>query len=218
ARRRALSASRSQGDPPLLRPAPRLARGQPAGRHRRSRRPREARPDRAALGRLLRAHPGGGSATRCGRPDPRAHRSRRRDLRQAAGAKLVVYADDGEKFGAWPGTYQRVHKDGWLEDFFSQIAQADFLETTTLEDAWIFQKPSRRVYLPGGTYHEMGEWSLEPAAARRFTQARNALKDDLASLVALPPWRNFLAKYPEANALHKRMLIVSEELARRSIL
>src|SRR5438552_12338575 len=138
--------------------------------------------------------------------------------RQAAGAKLVVYADDGEKFGAWPGTYQRVHKDGWLEDFFSQISQADFPEPTTLEDAWIFQKPSRRVYLPGGTYHEMGEWSLEPAAARRFTQARNALKDDLASLVALPPWRNFLAKYPEANALHKRMLIVSEELARRSIL
>ncbi|OLD99134.1 MAG: hypothetical protein AUG91_07485 [Actinobacteria bacterium 13_1_20CM_4_69_9] len=138
--------------------------------------------------------------------------------RHAAGAKLVVYADDGEKFGAWPGTYQRVHKDGWLEDFFTQIAQADFIETTTLEDAWIFQKPSRRVYLPGGTYHEMGEWSLDAAAARRFTQARNALKDDLASLVALPPWRNFLAKYPEANALHKRMLIVSEELARRSIL
>src|SRR2546428_12956360 len=138
--------------------------------------------------------------------------------RQAAGARLVVYADDGEKFGAWPGTYQPGHKDGWLEDFFTQIAQADFIETTTLEDAWIFQKPSRRGYLPGGTYHEMGEWSPEPAAARRFPQGGNALKDDLASLVALPPWRNFLAKYPEANALHKRMLIVSEELARRSIL
>src|SRR5204863_426384 len=41
---------------------------------------------------------------------------------------------------------------------------------------------------------------------------------DLAPLVALTPWRAFLAKYPEANALHKRMLIVSEELARRSIL
>ncbi len=39
-----------------------------------------------------------------------------------------------------------------------------------------------------------------------------------ASLVVTPPWRNFLAKYPEANALHKRMLIVSDELARRSIL
>src|SRR5439155_1179034 len=45
--------------------------------------------------------------------------------RHAAGAKLVVYADDGEKFGAWPGTYQRVHKDGWLEQFFSASAQGN---------------------------------------------------------------------------------------------
>ncbi|MGH2500268.1 MAG: alpha-amylase/4-alpha-glucanotransferase domain-containing protein [Candidatus Limnocylindria bacterium] len=143
-----------------------------------------------------------------------------RELRErhAAGAKLVVYADDGEKLGGWPGTYQRVHKDGWLEDFFTAIAQADFLETITLEHAWIFNKPSRRIYLPGGSYPEMGEWALDLHAARRFAQARNALKDDLASLVAVAPWRNFFAKYPEANALHKRMLMVSEELARRSIL
>ena len=138
--------------------------------------------------------------------------------RHAAGARLQVYADDGEKFGAWPGTYDRVHKDGWLEDFFTQLAQQDWLETVTLENAWIFQRPSRRVYLPGGTYPEMSEWAVDASAARRFQQARNALKDDLASLVVTPPWRTFLAKYPEANALHKRMLIVSEELARRSIL
>jgi len=138
--------------------------------------------------------------------------------RHAAGARLQVYADDGEKFGAWPGTFERVHKDGWLEDFFSQLAQQDWLETVTLENAWIFQRPTRRVYLPGGTYPEMAEWSVDAGAARRFSQARNALKDDLASLVVTPPWRNFFAKYPEANALHKRMLIVSEELARRSIL
>jgi len=138
--------------------------------------------------------------------------------RHAAGARLQVYADDGEKFGAWPGTYDRVHKDGWLEEFFTQLAQQDWLETVTLENAWIFQRPSRRVYLPGGTYPEMSEWAVDAAAARRYAQARNALKDDLASLVVTPPWRTFLAKYPEANALHKRMLIVSEELARRSIL
>ena len=138
--------------------------------------------------------------------------------RHAEGAKLVVYADDGEKFGAWPGTYQRVHKEGWLEQLFTAIAQADFLETTTLEDAWVFQKPARRVYLPGGSYPEMSEWALDSGAARRFGQARNALKEDLAPLVSPPLWRNFFAKYPESNALHKRMLIVSEELARRSIL
>jgi hypothetical protein len=138
--------------------------------------------------------------------------------RHEEGAKLVVYADDGEKFGGWPGTYQRVHKDGWLEQFFTALAQADFLQTTTLEDAWIFQKPARRVYLPGGSYPEMAEWALEPNAARRYQSARNKLGDELGALVAAPLWRNFFAKYPEANGLHKRMLIVSEELARRSIL
>ncbi len=138
--------------------------------------------------------------------------------RHAAGARLVVYADDGEKFGAWPGTHQRVHKDGWLEQFFTALATADFLQTTTLEDAWIFQKPARRIYLPGGSYPEMADWALEAGAARRYAQARNALRDDLAPLVAAPAWRNFFAKYPESNGLHKRMLIVSEELARRSIL
>src|SRR5256712_320488 len=64
----------------------------------------------------------------------------------------------------------------------------------------------------------MAEWALESNAARRYLSARNKLGDELAPLVAAPLWRNFLAKYPEANALHKRMLIVSEELARRSIL
>src|SRR5207237_820760 len=103
-----------------------------------------------------------------------------KELRARAdeGARLVVYADDGEKFGAWPGTYQRVHKDGWLEQFFSAIAQADFIQTTTLEDAWIFQKPARRIYIPGGSYPEMAEWALEPNAAKRYTQARNKLGDD----------------------------------------
>src|SRR5438093_33164 len=64
----------------------------------------------------------------------------------------------------------------------------------------------------------MAEWALDSAAAKRYQQARNKLQDDLSALVAAPLWRNFFAKYPEANGLHKRMLIVSEELARRSIL
>src|SRR5207249_2537830 len=58
----------------------------------------------------------------------------------------------------------------------------------------------------------------EPNASKRYMQARNKLGDDMSALVAAPLWRNFLAKYPESNGLQKRMLIVSEELARRSIL
>ncbi len=145
-----------------------------------------------------------------------------RELRERheSGARLVVYADDGEKFGAWPGTQQRVHKEGWLDAFLSAVEQSDFLETTTLEDAWVFLKPTRRVYVPGGSYPEMMEWALDAPTAKRANAARNALasKDDLAWLIRGGEWRQFFLRYPEANALHKRMLLVSEDLARRSIL
>src|SRR5207245_11014035 len=64
-----------------------------------------------------------------------------KELRARAdeGARLVGCADDGEQFGAWPGTYQRVHKDGWLDQFFTAIAQAAFLQPLTLADAWLPQ-------------------------------------------------------------------------------
>src|SRR5205807_982726 len=78
--------------------------------------------------------------------------------------------------------------------------------------------PARRVYIPAGSYPEMAEWALEPNAAKRYAQARNKLDAELSPLVAAPLWRNFFAQYPESNGLQKRVLIVSEELARRSIL
>src|SRR3989442_7532523 len=114
-----------------------------------------------------------------------------RELRGRAdeGARLVVYADDGEKFGSWPGTYQRVHKDGWLEQFFTAIAQAEFLQTVALEDAWIFQKPARRIYIPGGSYPEMAEWALEAGAARRNLQASHNFSGSHARLVGDPVGR-----------------------------
>src|SRR5437762_7972958 len=40
----------------------------------------------------------------------------------------------------------------------------------------------------------------------------------MSALVAAPLWLNCFRKYPESNWLHNRMLLVSEELARRSIL
>ena len=34
-------------------------------------------------------------------------------------------------------------------------------ESATLEDAGIFQKPARRIYIPGGAYPEMSGWALD---------------------------------------------------------
>ena len=43
-----------------------------------------------------------------------------RDLR-AAGHGLAVFADDGEKFGGWPGTREWVYDKGWLRDFLNMM-------------------------------------------------------------------------------------------------
>src|SRR3989442_7595483 len=35
----------------------------------------------------------------------------------------VTYADDGEKFGLWPDTYQWVYEEGYLERLFAALEQ-----------------------------------------------------------------------------------------------
>src|SRR6476620_4760282 len=37
------------------------------------------------------------------------------------GHRLAVFADDGEKFGGWPGTREWVYDKGWLNDFLDTM-------------------------------------------------------------------------------------------------
>jgi len=39
------------------------------------------------------------------------------------GNLAIPYADDGEKFGLWPGTYHSVYQEGWLEKFITTLEQ-----------------------------------------------------------------------------------------------
>ncbi len=135
----------------------------------------------------------------------------------------AIFADDGEKFGVWPGTHRSVYAEGWLRRFFEGIeARRDWLSTMTLGE-YAARAPVRgRIYLPTCSYFEMGEWALPPAAAGRFG---NLLRDFRAGRMAeMKPFvqggffRNFLRKYEEANQLHKRVWWVSqrvEEAARK---
>ncbi len=44
----------------------------------------------------------------------------------------VLYGDDGEKFGVWPGTRRRVWEKGWMESFLGALAEAgDWLRVVT---------------------------------------------------------------------------------------
>jgi alpha-amylase/alpha-mannosidase (GH57 family) len=129
--------------------------------------------------------------------------------------RLVAMADDGEKFGIWPETYRTVYEEGWLERFFTLLEQnSDWIDTTTFSGFLEKEQPRGRIYLPTASYMEMGEWSLPTRAMKEYDDALEKVKNQpdfggLRPFIKGGIWRNFLAKYPESNRMHKRMLMVS---------
>ncbi|MFQ5498277.1 MAG: alpha-amylase/4-alpha-glucanotransferase domain-containing protein [Candidatus Zixiibacteriota bacterium] len=132
---------------------------------------------------------------------------------------VAVYADDGEKFGIWPQTWKHCYEDRWLEQFFQALQwNSDWLEVITLGEAAAME-PIGRAYLPSASYAEMLHWSLPTDAYLEYEQFENDLKNrgDLeryGRFVRGGHWRGFLTKYEESNLIHKKMLAVSDKLAR----
>ncbi len=135
---------------------------------------------------------------------------------QAAGRPMAVLADDGEKFGGWPGTKEWVYDKGWLDQFLAMLTalrEAGTIELVTPGAAMRDVPSGGLAYLPTASYREMEQWALPPDAATRLL----ALEHDLGprmngpdgALVRGAPWRHFLVKYAEANRMHKKMMAVS---------
>ncbi len=141
-------------------------------------------------------------------------------LRQAAAASpggMAAMGDDCEKFGVWPRTYDHCYTDGWLENFFTALEEnGSWLEAVTPSHALTARSPLGRADLPAASYAEMGEWSLPTSARQQYHRILSEFsgREDLVPFLRGGFWRNFLAKYPESNLLHKRMLHVSAKLAR----
>jgi 4-alpha-glucanotransferase len=135
-----------------------------------------------------------------------------------AGDRVGMMGDDGEKFGAWPSTWQHCWGDSrWVERFFDALeVNADWLTTTT-PSAWLADhRPIGRVYVPTGSYAEMGEWALPADESLVFSdvlhQAQAAGRPE-ARWLRGAFWRNFQVKYREINDLHKQMLRSSSAVA-----
>ncbi|MBI5810267.1 MAG: DUF1926 domain-containing protein, partial [Deltaproteobacteria bacterium] len=79
-----------------------------------------------------------------------------------------------------------------------------------------------RVYLPASSYMEMGEWSLPAPASKVFGELLEELKhwgeqgERIKRFLHGGTWRNFFAKYPEADWMHKRMLRVSKSIREKT--
>lgn len=109
--------------------------------------------------------------------------------RQEAGDPLALIGDDGEKFGGWPRTKEWLYEGGWLEDFGARmdgLRDEGVVRLVTPAQARSEVPAAGPVYLPSGSYPEMEEWALGGH------------------------WKGFLARYEEANRIHKRMSALSE--------
>ena len=120
-----------------------------------------------------------------------------------------MYGDDGEKFGAWPTTFDRVYKEGWLESFLKTVTKQDWIETVKLSEYLKSNPATKRIYLPASTYSEMMEWAIPLYAQLQNTQRKTNRKDDVPLRGF---WRLFLAKYPESANIYSKMLRVSQNI------
>ena len=129
---------------------------------------------------------------------------------------LITYADDGEKFGIWPGTHDWVYKQKWLHRFLEALENnADWLEVLPFSDVKVV--PDGRVYLPTASYDEMMEWSLPTEAILRYKHVRGEVEEEGRLDEYLPflrggLWNNFFVKYPESNLMNKRSIYISERI------
>jgi hypothetical protein len=152
---------------------------------------------------------------------------------RAAGRRLAVFADDGEKFGGWPKTLEWVYGSGWMNGFLDAMVrlQDDGALRLVRGPQVLSDAPSGGLaYLTTASYHEMEEWSLPPELGLRHArltsdigETRMASEDN--AFIRGAHWKHFLVKYPEANRAHKHALALSglcrergdPELARRAI-
>ncbi|HSE68607.1 MAG TPA: alpha-amylase/4-alpha-glucanotransferase domain-containing protein [Gemmatimonadales bacterium] len=140
-------------------------------------------------------------------------------LRELAseGHRIAVLADDGEKFGGWPGTREWVYERGWLDEFvttISALVDNGEVELSTFAEALPAVPTSGLAYLPTASYREMEGWALPAIAAQRLTNLEAELGEERQSgpegaLLRGSHWLNFLVKYVEANRMHKKMQALS---------
>ena len=135
-------------------------------------------------------------------------------------SQAAIFADDGEKFGIWPYTYHSVYEEGWLERFFQLIGDhLDWIEPISLGTYASREKSLGRIYLSCSSYMEMDEWSLPTEAMVEYGKVVERLKESpegklIRRFIKGGFWRNFFAKYPESNDLHKRMLHLREKVGK----
>ncbi len=131
---------------------------------------------------------------------------------------VIVFADDGEKFGSWPETHKHCYDDGWLRRFLDALRQArSWVSFCTFAQALDQTPPAGKIYLPDCSYREMTEWALPVPKLIAYQHLMHDLEHDhrlpeIKRFLRGGYWRNFKIKYPEIQEMYGRMLQISRRL------
>ena len=120
---------------------------------------------------------------------------------------VVVFMDDGEKFGSWPGTNDLCYgKQKWLYNFLSLINKnLDTIKIQTFSQYLSSNNPKEKIYMPTSSYSEMDQWTLPSNLAVEYDNLN--LSSELSKFKFFLKggmWRNFLTKYSESNWMINR--------------
>ncbi|MDR2152400.1 MAG: DUF1926 domain-containing protein [Helicobacteraceae bacterium] len=126
----------------------------------------------------------------------------------AIGGAAILF-DDGEKFGAWPGTHEWVYEKLWLEKFIKAVLERGSIETARYGDYKSSVAPIGLIYPPEVAYAEMGEWSLDALDALRLEEIAHRLPEADRRFARGATWKNFLVKYDESARIHRKTLALS---------
>jgi alpha-amylase len=131
---------------------------------------------------------------------------------------VIVFADDGEKFGSWPETHKHCYVDGWLRRFLDALRQTrSWVRFCTFAQALDETPPAGKIYLPDCSYREMTEWALPVPKLAAYTHLMHDLEHDhrlpeIKRFLRGGYWRNFRIKYPEIQEMYGRMLQISRRI------
>ncbi len=134
------------------------------------------------------------------------------------GTNVGMMGDDGEKFGAWPGTWEYCwSREHWVDRMFDALESNNEWLKMVKPSEWIdVHPPTKRIYFPTSSYVEMTEWVLPPEETPVFVDLLETARergDPAARFLRGGFWRNYAARYREINELHKQMLRVSDKVA-----
>ncbi|MEZ6122254.1 MAG: alpha-amylase/4-alpha-glucanotransferase domain-containing protein [Planctomycetaceae bacterium] len=153
--------------------------------------------------------------------DPHETISYLKNIAETQDNPVVVFGDDGEKFGTWPDTYKHVYEDRWLGRFLNALRENEsWLKVTTPAETLDHVKPRGTCYLPDASYREMTEWALPTDAQTELHRLTHQHRDDdpdwqqLIKFTAGGFWRNFRVKYSESNEMYARAMEISTRIAR----